>query len=230
MKNYIIFIILSGILLISCTEDSTEPSNSSTLKIRASIDNPLLTKSKKAGILATNVDSMRINSFRAIISSIKLNDSVEDEKKKTGPFLVGYTDKDGGYVVTEMSLPEGSYEKIKFELHKFPGNDWKPYEGDGVFGDFANEKKNTILASGTYYIKGETYPFEFESNQTENLSLKFREPLELKSGAVEEIVLELTASNLFMSGDDILPPTTEYQKEIEKNIHQSIVAVKSYTK
>jgi len=180
--------------------------------------------------MATNVDSMRINSFRALISSIKLNDSVEDENKKLGPFLVGYTIKDGGYEVTEMSLPEGSYQKIKFELHKFPGNDWKPYEGDATFGDFANEKKNTILASGTYYIKGEAYPFEFETDQTENLSLSFSNPIELKSGTIEEIVLELTASNLFMNGDDILPPTAEYQKEIEKNIHHSIVAVKSYTK
>lgn len=224
----IILLLSALVVFASCSDESTSPEGTN-FRLTSSMEQSVVTNETTSPFQADVVDSLVVTEARVLISTIKMHGTNDDEDKdksiKTGPYVL-HADSTGEVsVLFDTEVPEGSYDKIKFEIHKLSGSERDRYIDDPVFGDFATEDKNTILIDGYYYTGGEKKYFNFASNQTENLSLKFDDPIDIDDNTVTELSLAFDAPGLFKTAT-ILSPTEDNQKEIEKQIHKFIVALK----
>lgn len=230
-----LFSIFFVLFLASCADDSTSPDGMAQVKVISSLESSTVKSAPtEKGFLDHGVDSLEITNFRMLISSIKLHGKSENEDKdesfKTGPYVLRADSTGTFYYISEHSVPEGSYDKIKFEIHKFPESERVKFVNDIVFGEFATSDKYTILIDGYYYENGEKIPFAFKSNKTENLSIKFDPDIELNDDDVNNLDLHIRPELLFVKDGSILRPTEDNWKEIEKNIHSSIKVLKKHFK
>ena len=224
----IILLLSALVVFASCSDESTSP-DGTNLRLTSSMEQSVVTNESTSSFQADVVDSLVVTEARVLISAIKLHnrdkDESEDESVKTGPYVL-HADSTGAVsVLFDTEIEEGDYDKIKFEIHKFPESERQQYIDDPVFGDFATSDRNTILIDGYYYTGGEKKYFNFVSNQTENLMLTLDEPIDINDDYVTEISLAFDAPGLFKTAT-ILSPTEDNQKEIEKQIHKFIVALK----
>jgi len=227
MKKIILFLSALAILA-SCSDETTSPEGTN-LRLTSSMEQSVVTNESTSSFQADVVDSLVVTEARVLISAIKMHNrdksESEDEAIKTGPYVL-HADSTGEVsVLFDTEVPEGSYDKIKFEIHKFPESERQQYIDDLVFGDFATSDRNTILIDGYYYTGGEKKYFNFVSNQTENLMLTLDEAVEINDVTVTELSLVFDAPGLFKEAT-ILSPTEDNQKKIEKQIHKFIVALK----
>ena len=218
--------------IIACQDDTTSPEGMAQVKVVSSMSNKSVYSSNTGSFQSHGVDSLVVTKFRILISSIKLHGYNDNDDKhesfKTGPYVLRADSTSSFYYLSEHTVPEGSYDKIKFEMHKFPESERVQYIGDTLFGEFATNDKYTFLIDGFYYEDGEKIPFEFKSNKTENLSLKFDPMLELNDDGVNNIDLDIMPELLFVVNGAIIRPTEDNWKDIEKNIHNSIKALKKH--
>ncbi len=220
--------------LLACSDDTTSPDGMADVKVISSMNTKSVYSSNAGAFQSHGVDSLVVTNFRILISSIKLHgyNDIDDkhESFKTGPYVLKADSTGSFYYLSEHTVPTGDYDKIKFEIHKFPESERVQYAGDTLFGEFATDDKYTILIDGYYYEDGERFSFEFKSNKTENLSLKFDPMLELNDDETNNIDLDIIPELLFVTDGAIIKPTEENWKEIEKNIHKSIKALKKHFK
>lgn len=230
IRKAMLFILLVSI--IACQDDTTSPEGMAQVKVVSSMSNKSVHSSNISGFLEHGVDSLVVTKFRILISSIKLHGYNDNDEKyesfKTGPYVLKADSTNSFYYLSEHTVPEGNYDKIKFEMHKFPESERVLYVGDTLYGEFATNDKYTFLIDGFYYEDGEKIPFEFKSNSTENLTLKFDPMLELTDDGVNNIDLDIMPELLFVANGTIIKPTEENWKDIEKNIHKSIKALKKH--
>src|SRR5204863_4518755 len=114
-----------------------------------------------SGIVA---DSVEVTRVRFLLSAVKLhvegNDTTHDGEIKTGPFVLEFTP---GFsrVFTTITIPAGTYEKIKFEVHKFPSSIDQTYLNDPVFTDFVSSERSTVIIEGRVWSAGIAVPQNF---------------------------------------------------------------------
>lgn len=223
-------VLLLSLILVSCADDSTSPNSMARVQVVSTMSSPSVVSHNKSSFNEVEIDSLVITNFRMLISNIKLHGYNEvDEKNeslKVGPFLIQADSTYKLYFIAENTVPTGSYDKVKFEIHKFPDSERVKFENDEVFGDFATKDKYTIIVSGYYYENGSEIPFTFKSNMTENLSIKFDSKIELTDDKINTLVIDIDPNLLFLKSGLIIRPTEENWKDIEKNIHSSIKIVK----
>lgn len=228
-------ILLSALVfLLSCQDDTTSSNGMADVKVISSMSSKSVYSNSSSGFQSHGVDSLIVTNFRILISSLKLHRYNEESEKyesfKTGPYVLKADSTGNFYYLSEHTVPTGDYDKIKFEIHKFPESERVQYIGDTLFGEFATNDKYTILIDGYYYEDGEKFSFEFKSNKTENLTLKFDPILQLDDDEVNNIDLDIYPELLFVEGGVIIKPIEDNWKDIEKNIHKSIKALKKHFK
>lgn len=226
-----LFVSIIAILLSSCADDSTSPDGMAQVEVISSLKTGTINQSAgKTVFLEHGLDSLKVTNFRMLISSIKMHGQLDSEDKnesfKTGPYVLRGDSTGHYYYLSEHSIPEGSYDKIKFEIHKFPESERVKFVDDTLFGEFATSDKYTILIDGFYYEDGVETPFAFKSNKTENLSLKFEPNLELDDDGDNHVDLEIIPELLFVKNGTIIKPTEDNWKDIEDNIHSALKALK----
>src|SRR5579883_993806 len=69
-------------------------------------------------------DSLVVTQALVFVKDVKLHSDVDDTTKddhdatvKTGPFVIVF-DSSGTHVVTTATIPSGTYDRVKFEIHK----------------------------------------------------------------------------------------------------------------
>ncbi len=221
-----VYLILMVILIVSCSDDSTSPEGMAQVEIKSKFENRAVYKVNSSSFKNVEIDSLVINDFRVLISRLKLGNGSDEQDLKLEPMLIKADSTGHLYFVSKASVPEGDYDRIKFELHKFSESERVYYVGDTLFGDFATQDKNTIIISGSYYIDGDAIDFNFTSNQTENLSINFKEKVSLSDEELNSLLVEINPSLIFKNENLIIEPNSANQKDIEKNIHQGIIVLK----
>ncbi len=238
MKTLSIIIIIMAFCLISSCSDSTDLnlSNKATLNIKSELTQGTIQLTdlvnKEISILKTEVDSVKINKVRILLSRIKLhlkNNSNENDDKafQTGPFVfVG--DSTGSYFnLANGQIDAGTYDKIKFEIHRFEPNELSQYKNNQTFKDFATDKRYTTIFEGIAYKNGEAFPFTYNGTVTANLSLNFETPVVLLEIITSNIYLQINPLSLLKSGDSILDPRDEgNSNQIDNLIKSAIKAIK----
>ncbi|MDP4234930.1 MAG: hypothetical protein Q8919_00590 [Bacteroidota bacterium] len=187
-------------------------------------------QSPSSGIVA---DSVEITRVRFLLSAVKLhiegNDTTKDGEIKSGPFVVEFTP---GFsrVFATVTLPAGTYEKIKFEIHKFPSSIDQTYLNDPTFTDFVTNERSTIIIEGRVWSAGSSIPvnFVYKSHITANLEAKFPGLITLDGGSNVTLAMIFSPILTFKptSVSVLDPRDPDNAKDIDSFLKSAIKALK----
>jgi hypothetical protein len=217
-----------------CGDDPVAPEATGTVNVSSQLTSGSVsgTFSKSGSITAgVTCDSVVISRMRFVFSDMKMHrdkdDSTEDHGKvKTGPFIIEYVP--GAVTLTATStIPVGTYDKIKYEIHKLDDSKDTAALNDPAFADFINGGRFTYIIEGQAWNTNSAVPFTFKSSKNENLELKFDVPVTVSEGAISPIVLQLDPSTIFKQGSKPFDPRYEENRnDIEKMVKSAFKALK----
>ena len=231
--------LFSLLLFAACSEDTVTPDGSGNVRMQAKLTENIVSAAlldeKGANPLGSEVDSLTVSRVRILVTELKLHDqggtdndssSVDDEVVKTGPIVIDATADTVKVFLTEP-IPAGTYDKVKFEFHRFNGSEVAQYTGDTVFGDFVQDDRWSVIVEGMSYEGGTGTPFTYRSDITANLSLKFPADLVVAEDETAVVIVEIDPVAIFKSGNGVLNPTdNSNESKIDNAIKSAIKALK----
>lgn len=233
--------IIAGIIFMSfvsgCADDTSSPSGDATINTRSQMSSSTVSSTSPKGsqtILATGLtcDSLHISSARLLISNLKLHhDSGDSSGKgtiKTGPFIAEFNAALGARLISTVSVPSGTYDRVKFEFHKLKDGLEDILINDPIFGEFVSGGRYTVIIKGEVFVAGTSYPFIFRSSQTENVQVHLDPSVTFEGDKVYDLILTFDPSAVFaqVAGRPLDPRDVDNQSDIEKQIKVAIKANK----
>lgn len=175
------------------------------------------TLSIKADDTVLDNDVIIITEAKALITEVEFElEGSEIEHELHGPAFVIHFDINGGIQqVLTGNIPEGTYDKIKFKIHKPEDNEMIP---DPEFreGSSGNLRYSFII-KGTF--NGSS--FVYKSKKSANLVINFNSPVNFAAGSKNLTVL-FNQIQWFKNGNVILDPrNSQHENEIDDNLKNS---------
>jgi hypothetical protein len=226
---------ISLIAFVSCSE-STDTGKNAYVMVKSQFTTGSVAKLLKTQlqdeIQFATIDSIKVAKIRILISQLKLtsgtNDQILDNNNvKLGPYLI-YLDSTGlEFTLADGQVPAGTYEKIKYEFHRFPTSELANYANSTLYKDFATADRYNAIINGLIYSGSSVTPFTYNGTITANLSLNFTAPIVMGSNTSTEIILTLNPEDLLKKNNIILDPTdNKNQNDIDNNLRDMIKAYK----
>lgn len=189
----------------SCKEDSvTSQSDNLDLSVMSTPD-----VTDNSGVLV--LDNVKI-----LIKNIKLNVASNSDSTnfKVGPYVFVLNLNSSVNVITSALIPEGTYDKLKFEIHKLEPNETPP---DPDFVD-ANGRYSAVVR-GSY----NGVPFIFKSDKSSHQKLSFPNSLIITVSGKSNVTFKASPYMWFWDGGDFLDPNDPNNRnDIENNIKDNI--------
>jgi hypothetical protein len=239
------FVIIAAVsYLTGCSNDSgttTGSPDQATVVTGTSMQQGAVTSAapaKSSGIMGNKptADSIVITRARIVIRTLKLHvvgdadDTIPHQEHngdkdviKAGPFLAEFN-VSGQKIISTVTIPPGTYDRIKFEIHKLNENEDPSLLNDPIFGDFVNGGRYTFIIDGFAYLNGVAYPFSFKSSQTDNVEVFLNSPALYDATHVYDLTIIFDPKLMFgRAGQRPLDPRdVDNQKDIEKLLKSSI--------
>lgn len=218
-----------------CSSSTTATPNTTALTITAETEGTKANSAfwKKSGNPSSGIvaDSIEITRVRFLLSEVKIhvegNDTTKDGEIKAGPFILEFTP---GFsrVFSTITIPSGSYEKIKFEIHKFPSSIDQTYLNDPTFTDFVTNERSTIIIEGRVWSAKSSIPvnFVYKSHITENLEARFPGLITLGAGSSASIAMVFSPLLAFKASSVLDPRDPDNAKDIDNFLKSAIKALK----
>ena len=238
MNKLIPFFLLAltlGFVTMSGCSSTDAPADTATVSMVAETEGSVASaafrkqpNSPAAGAIA---DSIEITRVRYLLSRVKLhvegNDTLKDANIKTGPFIIEFT-PGLSKVFTTATIPAGSYEKIKFEIHKFPSSIDQTYLNDPVFSDFVTGERSTVIIEGKVWSAQNTTPtnFVFKSDITANLEAKFPGNITLDAGSTTTLAMIFSPILAFKASSVLDPRDPANANDIDNYLKSAIKSLK----
>jgi hypothetical protein len=229
-----IFLLLSFIYA-GCANDSA-PSDESTLTTSAEMQNSTVsaahpTSSPTVMGGGLTCDSVVVTRARIVISRLKLHrdetDTLGKGEIKAGPFVAEFN-ASGASIISTVTIPPGTYDHIKFEMHKLNDNEDASLLNSPLFGDFVNGGRYTAIIDGKAYVNGVGYAFSFKTSKTDNVEIHVNPPATFNAGSSYNLSLIFDPKLVF--GQPGLRPfdprSTDNQHAIEDLIKDALKALK----
>jgi len=201
--SLLVFLFFAGIY--GCNENTTQPS-------AENVDLSLT-----GSLLSSNPSILELDEVKILIKDIKLNvaNTENDEHNfKTGPYVLLLNLNSGINPIGASYIPIGTYDKIKFEIHKLNNNELSP---DPEFTD-ANGRYSVIVKgwyNGVYFI--------YKSAKSAHQKLTFPSRLFVGEGGKSNITLKAIPYLWFVKNGDILDPMNEANRnDIDNNIKDNV--------
>lgn len=224
----------SALGTIGCSS-STTPGTTTQVEMTAEVDGSKATAAflKKTNTLGAGIvaDSIEVTRIRYLLSTIKLhvegNDTTHDGEIKAGPFVLEFT-PGLSRVFTTITLPAAQYEKIKFEIHKFPSSIDQTYLNDPTFTDFVTNSRSTVIVEGRVWSAGAPTPinFVYKSNITANVEAKFPGLITLDANTNATIALVFSPMLAFKAVSVLDPRDPDNAKVIDEYLKTAIKGLK----
>lgn len=197
-KLKVLLTVLIAVLLSACSENSTEP-DTSNFSVSFGVDNTLP---------KLNVESIELSSVKILIRSLKLNAAGDDTiNVRTDPFVVELDLSGDVHEVARANIPDQSYDKIKFEIHKPDSGETPP---DPDFMDETN--RYSVVVNG--FMDG--MEFTYKSIKSLHQIVHLDDPVGLDESGVLNVTLVVSPIDWFMAGGVFLDPTNSRDaKEID---------------
>jgi hypothetical protein len=210
-----LFIVLSG-----CNDNSTSP---------VTPDNFSFSYFSSRDTTDHLANSLVLDTVKILLKDIKLNvaNSNDSTNFKTGPYVIflkldtNITTLGSGYI------PAGSYDKIKFEVHKLESNETVP---DPEFRDSLGNNYS-VVAKG--FFNGNW--FVYKSTKSAKQILNFPVVISLSAATVTNVTLLVRPLIWFIKNNDYMDPTNpansnDIDNNIKDNINQNLKAFKDNDK
>ncbi|MEP7234194.1 MAG: hypothetical protein ABI778_02750 [Ignavibacteriota bacterium] len=225
-----------ALILSSCsTSSTTAPSTTSSITMTAETDGSKATSAfrSKSGTPASGIvaDSIEITRVRFLLSAVKLhvegNDTLKDSEIKTGPFILDFTP---GFsrVFSNLTVPSGTYEKIKFEIHKFPSSIDQLYLNDPTFTDFVTAERSTVIVEGRVWSAQSSIPtnFVYKSQVNANVEARFEGLITLSGGSNATLAMVFHPLLAFKATQVLDPRDPSNANDIDNFLKSAMKAVK----
>ena len=215
---------------LGCSDDIVLPEPNFVLE--SGLINPILVQTPKQSDKVEKgetVIGLSVRKVRVLVSRIALNTSpdsagTDDRTVKAGPFIYD-ADSLGGNVISSVNVAPGTYDRLKFEVHRFSSSEIPAFENDVNFRDFVTGDRYSVIIEGYVIRKTGSAPFIFKSNVTSNIKLEYSPALVVGNGAVTTSTLTFDAASAFKDGADIFDPDDERNRsEIENGIKEAFRA------
>lgn len=240
MKKHISISGFALLVAIACSalngcSSSTTPSTTSTVTMTAETDGTKATSAfrSKSETPASGIsaDSIEITRVRFLLATVKLhaegNDTLSDQEIEAGPFILEFTP---GFsrVFTTVTLPAGTYQKIKFEIHKFPSSIDQLYLNDPVFADFVTGDRSTVIVEGRVWSAKSSTPvnFVYKSKITANVEAMFPGLITIDGGSNTTIAMVFSPLLAFKSSSVLDPRDPDNASDIDNFLKSAIKALK----
>jgi hypothetical protein len=151
----------------------------------------------------------------------------DDGTIRVGPFVAEF-DGSGEKIISEVTIPPGTYDRMGFQIHKLNENDDPALLNDSLFGDFVNGGRYTFIIDGLSYVNGKAYPFEFKSAITANVTIDISPPAIFNTSAQYDLRLVFDPKIVFTNPGmkPLDPRDPDNQEAIEQMLQQSIRLLK----
>jgi len=219
--------------IVGCSE-TTEPSNNNgngTVVMSTELASGGSVKSSafggKSSPSAVFVDSLKVTSTAIVISNLKMHqdsidtDSTDDGTIKTGPFLLVF-DSTGSHVAVSSPVPAGTYDRIKFEIHKLRNTD------DSLkllLSDFVAQDA-TIRITGYVWVAGVQFPFTYYSDNTENIQVRFTPSIAIAENSTTNVTLQFDPVSIFSAGGVLDPRDLTNKNQIKIGLKSAFHVMK----
>ncbi|MFN4984574.1 MAG: hypothetical protein ACK45E_07855 [Ignavibacteria bacterium] len=204
--------VLAGMGVMGCSDDLVLPEPNFVLE--SGLANPILVQTKKPSDQVEKgetVVSLSVRRVRVLVSRIMLHTDRDttggdDKTVKAGPFIYE-ADSLGTRVISSVNLPAGSYNRLKFEVHRFSSSETSVYTDDPVYRDFVTGDRYSVIIDGYVVRKnGTASSFTYKSDVTSNLELGYEPAIVVTEGAVTTSTITFDAAAVFKDGSEILDP------------------------
>jgi hypothetical protein len=221
--------------LSSCSDDPAASEQYGTVAVRSELTTAAVSSAfRKDGSITAGptCDSVLISRVRFVFSDMKMHldgaDSSDDKGVvQTGPFIMDYRP---GMIIhnDSASIPVGTYDRIKYEIHKLKDGEDDAAIADPDFADFVKDgARYTYIIEGVIYNGNNASAFTFYSSKNENLNLSFDIPITVIDGGYAPVTLQFDPTMIFKQGSKPLDPRYEENRnDIEKMVKDAFHALK----
>lgn len=201
MKNIFLFYfaVIIYLAFAGCS-DSTEPEGSSIT----------VSFSSNSSLAKIAEDSLQIDSVKILVRNLKLNSTGNDSTQvKSGPFIV-YLKTDGNInTVAASNIPAGTYDKIKFEVHKLEETAVPP---DPEFKDSTD--RYSVIIKGIF----NNAPFIYKSRKSAKQIIHLSEAVNIEDNTETNFTLIVNPYEWFVKNGNILDPNEQSNRNDIDNL------------
>lgn len=198
--------VISFLIVIGCSDDqSTNPS----------IENAELSTYGTREI-TDGGDTLLLDTVKILIKNIKLNVSQSSDSGnfKTGPFVIFLNFSGTVTLMTSAQIPQGSYDKIKFEIHKPEANETPP---DPEF--LSGSERYSVIVKG--FFNG-SY-FVYRSSKSAHQILNYPSNVSYVSDTKTNVTIKAEPYKWFYKNGILLDPNNPSNaNDIDNNIKDNI--------
>lgn len=215
-------IVAAGVVVGCSSDDTAAPS--SNLAVTCRIDNAATNSVglKGAQTAGEKADSVIVSRVRVLVERMVLHpsnstDSVDDRSVKAGPFVF-LADSTGTRVVASVNLTPGTYDKLKYEVHRFSSSEVPSYLNDPQFVDFVSTDRYSLIIDGHVVRSGARKTFQYKSDITSNIELPLTSFTVPSTGSVSVDVVFSTAKAFLDNGQMLDPTDPKNESAIDNNL------------
>ena len=248
-KIYSVTIICACLAILSysgCSSSTTVSGDESTVTMQSQLAASDVNRMIVKGDLPSDVtfDSIVVTRVLVFVKDVKLHSDKDDVDSdthagtiKTGPFVLVF-DSAGTHVVTTTTIPSGTYDKIKFEIHKPNQNDVSDAAVLTQFPEFENGNQfYTVVIEGYTMAAGVRSYFTVHSSASKNINLKFKDKdfkdkdnIVLAGNTTSTLAFEFDPRIVFHLSGDITgtlfdPRDTTHQNDIDNHVIIAVMVV-----
>lgn len=210
----LVFIFIIG-FVAGCSNDPISPSASS-LNTEGN-----LTLSVMSDESVIDAGEIIITEAKCLIGEVELETEPSSESihLQINPFAVNLNSLNSAQLVASVNIPEGTYNKIKFQIHK-PEDNETPPDPEFKTGESGNQRFSVIV-KGIY--NGNS--FVYKSRKTANLVFSLSNSLLIQQGS-RNLTMIINPSQWFIDGSSILDPReSSNENKIDNNIKNSFRSI-----
>lgn len=214
-QTFLMLTILLLAVISGCSNDDLTPVTGSS----TSDDN--LTLSIMSDETINDANEIIITEAKCLIGEVELETepSSVSVHLPLSPFVVNLYSFKATQLIASVKIPEGSYNKIKFQIHK-PEDNETPPDPEFKTGESGNQRFSVIV-KGTY--NGNS--FVFRSRKSANVVFSLNNPLALQQTA-KNLTMIINPAQWFKNNNNILDPRiSSNENAIDDNIKNSFKRV-----
>lgn len=215
--------IIAALVIIGCSSDDTT-APSSNLSVTCRIDNAVTSSVglKGAHTAGDKADTVIVTRVRVLVERMVLhpsnsNDSADDRSVKAGPFVF-IADSTGTRVVASVNLTPGTYDKLKYEVHRFSSSEVPSYQNDPQFADFVSTDRYSLIIDGHVVRNGARNVFQYKSDITSNIELPLASFTIPSTGSISANIVFSTAKAFLDNGQMLDPTDPKNESAIDNNL------------
>jgi hypothetical protein len=167
------------------------------------------------------INTLVLDSVKVLLKNIKLNvaaGSSDSVNFKTGPFVLNLNTTSSVNLFTTAYIPAGTYDRIKFEIHKLEDGE----VGIDTAFSFGGGRYSVVV-----YGKFNLIPFIYRSTKSAHQILDFSPGVGINTTTKSNITLKVQPYTWFWTGSDYLDPMLlSNENDIDNKIKTSFKAFK----